>query len=138
MIQYLLDTNICVFHLRGKLNLNEMLQDDWRDCCCVSEITKLELYYGAENSNNPDKHREAVTLFLEGVVELSVSSCSAIYARNKVYFRKIGKPLHDEFDLIIGSTALSNALTLVTDNVKHFEIFPALKIENWTNKNIKF
>jgi tRNA(fMet)-specific endonuclease VapC len=131
MIQYILDTNICVFHLRGRLNLNQRLQGNWRDYCCVSEITVLELYYGAANSNNPEKHREAVALFLEGTVELSVSDCATIYAENKAYFRRIGKPLHDEFDLIIGSTAIANGMTLITDNTKHFEIFPEIKIANW-------
>lgn len=131
-MQYLLDTNICVFYLRGKLNFSQILTSDWRSNCCVSEITVLELYYGAENSNNPEKHRQAVDLFLKDIIVLPVASCTAMYAKNKVYFRKIGKPLHDEFDLIIGSTATANHLTLVTDNVKHFKYFPSLKIENWT------
>jgi len=134
MMQYLLDTNICVFYLRGKLNFSQMTASDWRSSCCVSEITILELYYGAENSNNPEKHRQAVDLFLKDIIVLPVSSCMAVYAKNKVYFRKIGKPLHDEFDLIIGSTATAHHLTLVTDNVKHFKDFPTLKIENWAEK----
>jgi tRNA(fMet)-specific endonuclease VapC len=131
MIKYLLDTNICVFHLRGKLNLNQVLTDGWHRHCCISDITVLELYYGAESSNNPKKHREAVALFLEGLTVLPVSRCVPVYAKNKAHFRKIGKPLHDEFDLIIGSTAAACRMTLVTDNVKHFSEFPALKIENW-------
>jgi tRNA(fMet)-specific endonuclease VapC len=40
-------------------------------------------------------------------------------------------PLHDEFDLIIGATAIANDLILVTDNVKHFKNFEGIKIENW-------
>jgi len=91
----------------------------------------LELYYGAENSSSPEKHRQAVALFLEGLRVLPVSCCAEVYAKNKAYFRKIGKPLHDEFDLIIGSTAVANHMTLVTDNVKHFSDFPLLTIENW-------
>jgi len=39
--------------------------------------------------------------------------------------------MHDEFDLIIGVTALENRLTLVTDNVKDFKYIENLKIENW-------
>jgi len=39
--------------------------------------------------------------------------------------------MHDEFDLIIGVTALSNQLTLVTDNVKDLKHIQNLKIENW-------
>ncbi len=39
--------------------------------------------------------------------------------------------MHDEFDLIIGVTAFSNNLTLVTDNLKDFKNFKDLRIENW-------
>jgi tRNA(fMet)-specific endonuclease VapC len=63
VIQYILDTNICIFFLRGKLNFNEFVESKWRESCCVSEITVLELYFGAENSNNPSKHHDAVTEF---------------------------------------------------------------------------
>lgn len=43
----------------------------------------------------------------------------------------IGKPIHDEFDLLIGITAVENNLTLVTDNVKDFERIDGIMIENW-------
>jgi tRNA(fMet)-specific endonuclease VapC len=40
-------------------------------------------------------------------------------------------PLHDEFDLIIGASAIANELILVTDNVKHFINFDGIKTDNW-------
>jgi len=43
-MQYLLDTNICVFFLRGKLNLDEIIREKGRENCFISEITVLELY----------------------------------------------------------------------------------------------
>ena len=39
--------------------------------------------------------------------------------------------MHDEFDLLIGVTAIENKLTLVTDNQKHFERLDGIKLENW-------
>ena len=39
--------------------------------------------------------------------------------------------MHDEFDLLIGVTAIENKLTLVTDNVNDFEQLDGIKIENW-------
>ncbi len=38
-MQYLLDTNTCVFFLRGKLNLNQLIKDNGRENCYISEIT---------------------------------------------------------------------------------------------------
>ena len=54
-MQFLLDTNICVYFLRGKLNLNELILQKGRENCFISEITVMELRYGAENSDNPTK-----------------------------------------------------------------------------------
>ena len=130
-MQYLLDTNICIYFLRGKLDLSNFIEGQWRESCCISEVTILELRYGAENSNNPTKHHEAVDLFLKGLTILPVGIAIDTYAKEKVRFRKAGMPLHDEFDLIIGASAIANHLILVTDNVKHFKDFSDIKIENW-------
>ena len=56
------------------------------------------------------------------------------YAKEKVRFKKMGIPLHDEFDLIIGASAIASDLILVTDNVKHFVNFKDIKIENWASR----
>jgi tRNA(fMet)-specific endonuclease VapC len=131
MIQYILDTNICVFYLRGQLRLDEFTEGRWREYCCISEVSVLELYFGAENSNHPHRHHEAVNAFLQGVNIFPVSTCASIYAKEKVRLRKAGKPVNDEFDLIIASSAIASELTLVTDNVKHFRDFENIKIANW-------
>lgn len=39
--------------------------------------------------------------------------------------------MHDEFDLIIGVTAMVHDLVLVTHNVKDFKAMPNLQIQNW-------
>jgi tRNA(fMet)-specific endonuclease VapC len=132
MMRYLLDTNICVFFLRGKLDFNQFVEDKWRECCCISEVTILELRYGAENSNNPQKHHYAVDIFLSGLSVIPIVKAIDTYAKEKVRLRKTGMPLHDEFDLIIGATAIANDLILITDNVKHFKNLEGIKIENWS------
>ncbi|MDR1610119.1 MAG: PIN domain-containing protein [Candidatus Symbiothrix sp.] len=131
MTRYILDTNTCIFFLRGKLNFSDFIEGNWRDSCCISEVTILELYYGAENSNNPQKHYEAVDIFLHNLKVLPVGMGSKAYAKEKVRLKKAGIPLHDEFDLIIGASAIANNLTLITDNVKHFKQFKDIRIENW-------
>ena len=131
MIRYLLDTNICVFYLRGKLNFSQFVEEQWWECCCISEVTVLELRYGAENSNHPQKHHQVVDTFLDGLTIIPITKAINIYTKEKVRFRKIGVPLHDEFDLIIGATAIANDLILVTDNTQHFKNFNGIKIENW-------
>ncbi len=130
-MQYLLDTNICVFFLRGKLNLNEIIREKGIENCFISELTIFELRYGAENSDNPKKSHEAVDKFVQGLTAIPIIGSVKKYAETKVSLRKNGTPIHDEFDLIIGVTALTNELVLVTDNIKDFKHVRNLKIENW-------
>lgn len=133
-MQYLLDTNICIFFLRGKLNLDEIIRTKGRENCFISELTVFELKYGAENSANPEKSHKAFDKFLKGLTVIPIFGMIDQYAKSKVYLRKNGTPLHDEFDLIIGVTALVNQLTLVTDNTKDFRYIKNLKLENWVEK----
>ena len=130
-MQYLLDTNICVFFLRGKLNLDDLIKQKGRENCFISEITVVELRYGAENSDSPAKIHKAVDAFVNGLSIIPIYGSIRRYAKEKVRLKKIGKPMHDEFDLLIGVTAVENKLTLVTDNVKDFERLDGVKIENW-------
>ncbi len=130
-MQYLLDTNICVFFLRGRLELDKIIREKGGENCFISELTVFELKYGAENSDNPKKSHKAVNKFVSGLSVIPIYGIVDKYAEMKVKFRKNGVPMHDEFDLIIGVTALANNLTLVTDNTKDFKNFENLKIENW-------
>jgi tRNA(fMet)-specific endonuclease VapC len=131
---YLLDTNICVFFLRGKLNLDELIRQKGIENCFISEITVAELRYGAENSNNPTKSHKAVDSFVNGLSIVPIYGSLKRYAKEKVRLRNIGKPINDEFDLLIGVTAIENNLTLVSDNLKDFERLEGIKIENWFNR----
>lgn len=128
---YLLDTSICIFFLRGKMNLDKTMKEIGRENCYISEITVFELRYGAENSNDILKSHNAVNDFINGISIIPIYGCIKNYAKEKVRLRKIGKPIHDEFDLLIGVTAVENNLTLVTDNTKDFQNIKDIKIENW-------
>jgi tRNA(fMet)-specific endonuclease VapC len=133
-MQYLLDTNICVFFLRGKFNLDEIIKQKGKENCFISEITVFELRFGAENSDNPTKSHKAVDLFVSGISIIPIYSSVKKYAKEKVRLRKLGKPINDEFDLLIGVTSVVNKLTLVTDNTKDFENIDGIKMENWFRK----
>ena len=117
--------------MRGKLDLDGLIRDKGRENCFISEITVVELRYGAENSDNPLESHKGLGLFVNGLSVLPTYGCIKRYAKEKVRLRKSGKPMHDEFDLLIGVTAMENKLALVTDNSKDFERLDGIKIENW-------
>jgi tRNA(fMet)-specific endonuclease VapC len=65
-------------------------------------ITVLELRYGAENSDNPLKSHKSVDAFVSGLSVIPIFGSIKSYAKAKVRLRRKGKPIHDEFDLLIG------------------------------------
>lgn len=133
-MKYLLDTSTCVFYLHGKLNLLEQIKEKGRENCYISEITVIELRIGAENSDNPEESNKAVDIFLNGLSIIPIFGSIKRYAKEKVRLRKMGKLIHDEFDLLIGATAIENELILVTDNIKDFERLEGIEIKNWFRK----
>ena len=92
-MKYLLDTSTCIFYLRGKLNLDEIIRENGNENCCISEITIAELRFGAENSQNPVKSNIAVDNFVRGLSIIPIISSLRLYAKEKVRLRKLGKPI---------------------------------------------
>jgi len=133
-MNYLLDTSICVFFLRGRFGLSDLIKEKGREKFYISEITVAELYYGAENSNHPAKSIKSVEAFVSGLTVLPIWGAIGRYAKEKTRLRKAGKLIHDDFDLLIEATALANKLILITDNVKDFERLDGIKIENWIDR----
>ncbi|MBK8491418.1 MAG: type II toxin-antitoxin system VapC family toxin [Saprospirales bacterium] len=131
MNSYLLDTDICVYFLQGKFGLTEKIEAIGIDNCYVSEITIAELLFGAENSQNYEKHISEVEKFERSFSILPIYSALRTYAKEKVRLRKAGSPLA-EFDLLIGTTAVHHDLILVSGNVKHFSKIQGIQLEDWT------
>jgi tRNA(fMet)-specific endonuclease VapC len=127
----MLDTNICAFFFRDKYHITDILRTKGIENCCISEITVVELRYGAENSDDPQRHHKSLDLFLQRITVMPIIDSISTYAAEKVRLRKAGTPIHDEFDLLIGASAIYYGLTLVTDNLKDFKRFNNIKIENW-------
>jgi tRNA(fMet)-specific endonuclease VapC len=65
---------------------------------------------------------------------LPIISCIDVYVKEKVRLRKSGTPINDDFDLLIGATAIKNNLILVTDNLKDFKCPEGIRIENWMKR----
>lgn len=128
---YLLDTNICIYYIKGRYNLDKKFDAIDEDLLFISEITLAELKFGIENSASPDKNRAVLQDFLSGVQILPIFDSLDIFAKEKARLRKSGTPV-DDFDLFIGASAVANDMVLVTNNAKHFERIDGIVIENWT------
>ncbi|MBR1466220.1 MAG: type II toxin-antitoxin system VapC family toxin [Bacteroidaceae bacterium] len=131
---FLLDTNICIFLLKNKYKVREKIVEVGTDRCFVSEISLAELYYGASKSDRKTERLKDVE-FIENIFQiLPVYPVLHLYGDNKIFLEREGKRI-DDFDLLIGTTAVANKLVMVTDNVSHLERIPNIQIENWIIRN---
>ena len=131
MAKYLLDTNICIYFLRGKEQIAVKINEIGVENCFISEMTVAELLYGVEySSQNKEANLRLVENFISDAQVLSVSGAIPVYAKEKALLRKTGT-LIDDMDIFIGATAIANNMILVTDNEKHLKRLSNIGIENW-------
>lgn len=127
-MKYILDTDICVYWLKGSESIEGKVLSAGLENILVSFITISELYYGAYKSRRIKENVKVVDEFEGklGVVESYPEICAA--------FGKLKASLEDDADLFIAACALVVDATLVTNNEKHFKRIKGLKIENWVAK----
>lgn len=107
-----------------------MFRERSRNRILISEITYAELLFGVENAPNPEKIKKALDYFLTGVEILPVFPALELFAKEKSRLKRAGMMI-DDFDLLIGVTAVYHDLTMVTHNRKHFERLENIRIEDW-------
>ena len=132
MLQYMLDTDICIY--LNKRHPTKLLERFNRVAgqVGVSTITLSELYFGAEKSERRRENYEALERFFSGLEILAFSKDAALhFAQLRVDLQKAGKPI-GPYDMLIGAHARSEGLTLVTNNEREFRRIPGLLVENWT------
>lgn len=127
---YLLDTDIVVFFLRNKKNIAEHLALLSPNDVFVSEVTVAELEYGNRSSGRYEENKYMVERFLSSVNIVPFSDAILLYAEERYRLRMLGQSIED-FDLLIGCTAVSENLIMVTNNAKHYSRIKGIRIENW-------
>lgn len=94
----------------------------------ISVVSLAELYDGLARSSNRDSDEEALSLFMEAVdvVPLDDAACR-IFGDERARLRQAGNVIGD-MDILIGATAISNGLTLLTNNQRDFQRLRGLSI----------
>ena len=123
-MKYLFDSNMII---RAVLGIGDPLRAHLAACdegdIVTSSIAYAEVAYGSVRGKEPafDKLQS----FVEQVVVLPFDH-KAARAYATLPFRRAS------YDRLIAAHALSEGLTVVTDNVVDFSDIPDLKVENWT------
>lgn len=98
--------------------------------CYVSEITIAELFYGASKSRRKEERIKDVFEILRIFKVLPIYHSLELYGDVKAYLEFSGMRI-DEFDLLIGTSAVFANMVMVTGNTKHFARIPNITLENW-------
>jgi predicted nucleic acid-binding protein len=130
-MKYLLDTNICVYWLKGNEQVEQKILSVGMDNVALSFINVSELYYGAYKSQRIESNLNMVRQLTEqlNVVE-SDEVVSELFGQLKADLESSGAII-DDADLFIAACAKVHGLVLVTNNMKHFKRIKGLKLENW-------
>ena len=137
MEKFILDTNMWIEHFHQRNGVTEHLMELFTTQIFASEITLAELTFGAYNSGDIEKHIREPEWLKRYVTVLPISDVFEEYAIIRCALKKVKRTLDKEignFDILIGATALHYGLTVVTDNVKHFEAMPDVKVVNWIER----
>ena len=130
-MSFLIDTNICIYFLKGLYNLVEKFDEVGIGNLYISEITVAELKFGAAKSKYPAKNKFVIEELIHKFKQIPIYNSLDIFAEEKARLQKIGN-IVDDFDLLIGATAIGNKMILVTNNEKHFQRLQGISLENWT------
>jgi tRNA(fMet)-specific endonuclease VapC len=124
-----LDTSVVVAMLRRVPGLMERMRGAQE--LLVPLVALGELEYGINLATPPQRQREAVRIFMEGVtLLLPTARTAAEYGRVKVALKAAGLPI-PENDIWIAAYALEHGLPLATRDA-HFAHVPGLIVENWS------
>ena len=131
MKQYLPDTNICIYYIKGLYALDQQIEAVGQPHCFISEMTVAELKYGVANSPTPHLMKPIIDAFIPQFAVIPVFDALDLYATEKARLRRQGL-LIDDFDILIGATVIVHGLTMVSNNRKHLGRLTGIDLVDWT------
>jgi tRNA(fMet)-specific endonuclease VapC len=131
-VKYMLDTNICIYIMkRQPTSVAQRFEACRQGEVVISAITLAELEYGVYRSSEATQHqnRQALDALIKIIPPVSFDQSAArIYAGVRA---AAPERQRDALDKLIASHAKSLNLTLVTNNLSDFRVYPDIALENW-------
>jgi len=131
-MKYMLDTNICIYLIKKQPPqvIDKFAALSFGDVG-VSSITVAELQYGVQKSKYSGQNQQALEQFLVPLIIADFDYNAAVaYGVIRAALERQGTPI-GSLDTLIAAHALSQDVTLVTNNVREFSRVPDLKLVDW-------
>ena len=129
---YLLDTNICIYGMKGKYEaLTKKLLTMNPDEMAISSVTLGELECGAAKSQWADRTHMYMLTFVSAFTVLPFNDRDALaFGLLRAQLARAGTPI-GAYDIMIAAQALTRNMTLITHNISEFQRVPGLILEDW-------
>lgn len=133
MMEFILDTNICIYLIKKKpIQAFDKFRELELGSVCISSVTFAELQYGIKKSTRPDENQTALNRFLLPLEIMKFDAGAAVeYGIIRAELERKGTPI-GPLDTLIAAHAKVMGLILVTNNEREFTRIEGLKLENWT------
>ena len=126
MIDTLIDTDVIIWYMRGNQNASKALQK--HHGFAISVITYMELVQGMRNKNELIALRKSLRSWGTEVIYISeeISSKAMFYVEQHFLSHSVQLA-----DALIGATAVSCGMPLLTGNAKHYRIVKEIKLSRF-------
>ena len=134
-MKYYLDSNICIFYLRGRnIDLRNKVDSFDKELIKIPAVVKGELLTGAMKSARRDRNVNEVLAFLGQFEIVPFDDDSAwTYGEIKSSLELKGQPIGFN-DVIIAATVLAHNGILITNNTREFMRVEGLQCTDWTQE----
>lgn len=133
MTEYMLDTNICIAVMKGRMAVRSKIICIDPAEIGISGIVLAELFYGVWESMQIERNKQALADFCSicSVWDWPAGAADT-YGEIRAFLEQQGRIIGAN-DLLIAAHANYLNAVLVTNNIREFERIPGLKIEDWTS-----
>lgn len=130
---YNLDSCIVIEFLRSNENVKNKLCEAILagDKIVICSVVYYEVMRGFDQTKPPTRRRIKFDQLYSETEHITLDDETAgIASKIYRYLCKRGQKIEDD-DIFIAAITLANDATLITDNTKHFDRVPDLKVINW-------
>jgi len=122
----LIDTDVIIWYMRGNPNALKALEK--HKGFTISVVTYMELVQGMRNKNELVALRKALKSWSTKIIYITeeISSKAMFYVEQHYLSHSMQLA-----DALIGATAVSNGISLLTGNTKHYKIVKEIKLSKF-------
>jgi tRNA(fMet)-specific endonuclease VapC len=131
-VRYLLDSNIVVAAIKGRLPVAVRLSALRPGDIAISAIARMEAEMAMRaDTRAQSRYGKLLREFFANVRVLDFGAAEAQQAVTLGGYQHQGGERMEGYNLLVAATALAHRLVLVTDDVAAFADVPGLDVENW-------